>query len=191
VRATAPFFLLTVLFSLLCSHGAWAQVCFRSQPQPQCSGSIVLEFTGATRLNERSSPLNHNAAFIYWSGGYLHNLSARSSLGAAFKLTADSDGHRYGPTLLYRRWLSPRASLDFAPGVFLSGEDNVARLQFPSPTADVALNYAGWLGLAVGVDALREVGRSTEWQGHAGLRFGTWLAPIATLGLGLLIGATW
>jgi hypothetical protein len=87
--------------------------------------------------------------------------------------------------------VEPNASLDFAPGVFLGGQGNFAVLQFPSPTADIALNFSGWLGLAVGVDALREVGRSTEWQGHAGLRFGTWLAPIATLGLGLLIGATW
>jgi hypothetical protein len=191
MRTAARSAAAAVLISLVAPDETWAQVCLRSQPRPQCSGSIVFEFTGATRLNERSSQLNHNAAFIYWTGGYLHNLSARSALGAAFKLTADSDGHRYGPTLLYRRWLSPSASLEFAPGVFLGGQDNVAPLQFPSATADVALNYAGWLGLAVGVDVLREAGRSAEWQGHAGLRFGTWLAPIATLGLGLLIGATW
>jgi hypothetical protein len=64
-------------------------------------------------------------------------------------------------------------------------------LKFPSPTFDVALNYGDRIGLGAGVDALRDRDGSTQWQEHAGIRFGTWLAPLATLGLGLLIGATW
>lgn len=170
---------------------AVGQTCFRGRPQPSCGGFIVLEFTGAVRLNEKSGPTDRNQAFLYWSGGYLENIGPSSALGAAFKLTVDSDGHRYGPVLRYRRWLSPNSSIDLAPGLFLGGKDNFVGLKFPSPTFDVALNYGDRIGLAAGVDALREEGGSTDWQGHAGIRFGTWLAPLATLGLGLLIGATW
>ena len=43
----------------------------------------------------------------------------------------------------------------------------------------------------MGVDALRRSGDDTDWQGHFGVRFGTWLAPLATLGLGVLLAATW
>jgi hypothetical protein len=82
-------------------------------------------------------------------------------------------------------------SIDVAPGIFLGGKDNFVRLEFPRATADVALNYGDWFGLAVGLDALRVEGTGSDWQGHAGVRFGTWLAPLATVGLGLLIAATW
>jgi hypothetical protein len=112
-------------------------------------------------------------------------------LGAGFKLTVDSDGHRYGPVARYRRWLGSTSSIDFAPGLFVAGQDNFVALRFPSPTADVAVNYGDRLGFAVGVDALRQANGDTQWQWHAGMRFGTWLAPVATLGLGILAAATY
>jgi hypothetical protein len=167
------------------------QACFRGRPRPWCSGFTVLEFTGALRVNDKSGPTEQSSAFFYWSGGYLQNVGPKAAIGAAFKLTADSDGHRYGPVVRYRRWLTPTSSIDIAPGLFIGGKDNFVTLKFPTPTADVALNFGDRIGVAVGLDVLRQRGGSTQWQGHAGLRFGTWLAPLATLGLGLLIGATW
>lgn len=186
LRSTAA-----VVLSMASPPAAAGQVCLRGRPQPACSGFVVLEFTGAVRLNEKLGPTGRNGAFLYWSGGYLENIGLRSALGAAFKLTADSDGHRYGPVARYRRWLSRNSSIDVAPGLFVGGKANFITLKFPSATADVAFNYGDRVGLAVGVDALRQRGGGTQWQGHAGVRFGTWLAPLATLGLGLLIGATW
>jgi hypothetical protein len=182
---------LAVIFCCGWPHPATAQVCVRGHPRPQCTGFTVLEFTGAVRLNDKSGPTDQNAAFLYWSAGYLQNIGRTSALGAALKLTADSDGHRYGPVVRYRHWLSASSSIDLAPGLFVGGRDNFVTLEFPSPTADVALNYGDRVGLAVGMDALRQRGGGTHWQGHAGIRFGTWLAPLATLGLGILIGATW
>jgi len=182
---------LTLMLSIGWLHPAAGQTCFRGRPRPGCSGFLVLEFTGAVRLNDKPSQTDQNAGFFIWSGGYLQNVGSQDAVGAAFKLTADSDGHRYGPVVRYRRWLSGSSSIDFAPGLFVGGQDNFIGLRFPSPTADVALNYGDRVGLALGVDALRQADGGTQWQGHAGLRFGTWLAPIATVGLGLLIGATW
>jgi len=170
---------------------AAGQTCFRGHPQPRCSGFTVLEFTGGIRLNQKPGPTDQSAGFAYWSGGYLRNIGPRSALGAAFKLTADTDGHRYGLVLRYRGWLGPTSSIDLAPGLFVAGKDNYTAFRFPSPTADVAFNYRDWIGLAVGVDALRQVDNATQWQWHAGLRFGTWLAPLATLGFLVLAAAAY
>ncbi len=167
------------------------QICFRGRPEPTCSGFTVLEFTGAVRVNDKPGPTDQSGAFFYWSAGYLHNIAERAALGGAFKLTADSDGHRFGPVLRYRRWLDRNTSLDFAPGIFLGGEDNFVELDLPSPTADLAFNYGDWFGLAMGVDGFRHSGDALDWQVHFGARFGTWIAPIATLGLGVLLAATW
>jgi len=170
---------------------AAGQTCFRGRPQPRCSGFTVLEFTSGIRLNQKPAPTDEGMVLAYWSGGYLRNIGPRSALGAAFKLTGDTDGYRYGPVLRYRRWLSPTSSIDFSPGLFVAGKDNFTALRFPSPTADVALNYRDWVGLALGVDALRHADGGTQWQWHAGMRLGTWLAPLATLGLFVLAAATY
>jgi hypothetical protein len=170
---------------------ALGQTCFRGHPSPRCDAFTVLEFTGAMRLFGKSGPTDQNDAFFYWSGGLLLNAGSASAVGGAFKLTADSDGHRYGPTFRYRRWLGPGSSIDVAPGLYLGGGDNFVTLRFPSPTVDVALNYGDRIGVAAGMDVLRTREVGTDWQAHVGVRFGTWLAPIATVGLGVLLAATW
>jgi hypothetical protein len=170
---------------------ALAQSCFRGHPEPRCGDFLVLEFTGAMRLNDKSGPTDDSAAFPYWSLGYLQNVGPASAVGAAFKLTTDSDGHRYGPTVRYRRWLDASTSIDVAPGLYVGGKDNFVTLKFPSPTFDIALNYGDRIGLAAGVDALATREGGTDWQAHMGVRFGTWLAPIATVGLGVLLAAAW
>jgi hypothetical protein len=181
---------LLVVLAVGSPRSAAGQTCFRGRPAPRCAGFTVLEFTWAFRLNDKPAPTDEAPAFLYWSGGYLQNVGSSSALGAALKLTADSDGHRYAVVGRYRHWLSPTSSLDVAPGMFLGGKDNFTTLKFPSATADVTLNYRDLIGLAVGVDALR-ADTGTQWQGHAGVRVGTWLAPLLTLGLGALAAATY
>jgi hypothetical protein len=182
---------LSVLLSTFLPSRADGQVCFRGHPQARCSGFTVLEFSGAIRLNEKAGPSDRTPGLVYWSAGYLHNVGSRSALGMAFKLMADGDGHRYGPVLRYRRWLGSTWSMDIAPGLFFGGDDNFSILRFPSPTADVAINWGDRVAFAVGVDGLRQEGRGTSWESYAGLRFGTWLAPLAMLGLGIIAGASY
>jgi hypothetical protein len=179
-----------LLLSMLLTPMAQAQFCSRGHPRPRCSGFAVLEFSGAARLNEKAAPSDQTAGLVSWSAGYLHSLGPRSALGAAFKLIADGDGHRYGPVLRYRQWLGPTWSLDAAPGILLGGKENLSVLRFPSATADVTINWGDRVGFTVGVDALRRQGRATSWETYAGLRFGTWLAPVAMLGLGVVVGAS-
>ena len=172
-----------------------AQLCFRGHPSPRCEGFAILEFTAGARLNSQAIEPGYrepNRVYVSWSAGYLHNLGDRSALGAAFKLAADDDGNRYGPVLRYRRWLGPTWSLDLAPGLIVGGNDDIAGRQFPSVTFDLALNWGDRIGVDFGLEQVRREGSgSHSWDGHVGLRFGTWLAPLATLGLGLLGAATY
>ncbi len=114
VRDATLISTLAVVLTFGSSQVAVGQTCLRGQPEPGCAGFIVLEFTGAIRLNEKAGATDQNAAFVYWSGGYLQNLDRESALGAAFKITADSDGHRYGPVLRYRRWVNQTFSISLA-----------------------------------------------------------------------------
>jgi hypothetical protein len=74
----------------------------------------------------------------------------------------------------------------------VGGKDNVLGRQFPSPVFDLAINWGDRIGLELGLERVRrESGGANVWDGHIGLRFGTWLAPLATLGVGLLGAATY
>jgi hypothetical protein len=174
-----------------------AQVCFRGHPTPRCRGFTVLEFTAGARLNPQATGIDpgfsdQNRFYISWSTGYLHNLGDWSAIGATFMLAADDDGNRYGPVLRYRSWLGPTWSIDFAPGLIVGGEDNVPGRRFPSPIFNLAINWGDRIGLDLGLERVRrESGSGTGWDSHIGLRFGTWPALLATLGLSVLGAATY
>jgi hypothetical protein len=173
---------------------AQAQLCFRGQPAPRCGGFAILELTTGTRLNQQANAFDpygdKNSFYLSWAAGYLHNLGQQSAVGAAFEVTADDDGHRYGTVLRYRQWLSPTWSLDLAPGVLLGGRTSFTTLYFPSGTADIAINWGDRFALTFGLDQLRR-DDGTRWESHAGVRFGSWLTPLAMLGLVALAGATY
>jgi hypothetical protein len=184
-----------LLLSLTLPLPAQGQVCFRGHPRDRCDGFTVLEFTAGARLSSQTSALglwygNKSPVYVSWAVGYLHNLGPQSALGAALKVAADDDGHRYGAVLRYRQWLGPTWSLDLEPGVLLGGQTSFTTLRFPSATADIGINWGDRVSFIMGVDQLRR-GTGTGWDGHAGIRFGTWLAPIGLLGLIVLAGATY
>jgi hypothetical protein len=169
-----------------------AQTCFRGRPLPACRDFTILEFAPSYRLSEKEGQTDSVRAVLSWNVGYMRNIRPATALGAGVKITADSDGHRYGPILRLRHWMgNSRTSADVTAGMFVAGEDNFAVLGLPSVTADVALNYRDLIAISAGVDALRRTGSGTSWEPYLGLRFGTWLAPIATLALGIAAAATW
>jgi hypothetical protein len=167
-----------------------AQICFRGHPQPRCNGFTVLEFTFGARSSGLAQYSDGTPFYAAWSVGYLHNLNAGAAVGAAFKVSANDDGSRWGPVIRYRRWLGPSLSLDLAPGLFLGGDNGALPSKFPSLTADVAINWGDRVSMLVGLDQLRRPG-GNSWEEHVGLRFGTWLAPLALLGLGIIAGASY
>jgi hypothetical protein len=56
---------------------------------------------------------------------------------------------------------------------------------------DLALNYGDRVGVAAGMDAVRTREVGTDRQARVEVHFGTWLAPLAMVGLGVLLAATW
>lgn len=189
--------LLALVLTMVWPATTQAQLCFRGHPAPRCAGFAILEFTGGARFNPAERPIDPgfsqpNRVFMSWSAGYLHNLGGRAAIGATFKVTADDDGHRYGPVLRYRRWLGPTWSVEFAPGMMVGGQDNFAKRWFPSAMLDLGINWGDRIGLELGLEGVRrEGGGSSSWDGHIGIRLGTWLAPLATLALGIMAGATY
>ena len=170
---------------------ASSQTCFGGRPLPRCSGFVVLESSSGVRLKEKSGPTDKADAFLWWGLGYLKNIDPKQALGGSVKLTADSDGHRYGPILRYRRWLESSWGVDLGTGSYIGGKDNFVMLVFPSPTFEVGLTYADWFAVQLGMDVLRRKGMDTSLEPYIGIRLGRWLAPLGTLGLGVLIGATY
>jgi hypothetical protein len=173
---------------------AHAQLCFRGYPGHRCDGFVVLEFTAGAQLNQ--DPVytyesgDQSPVYVSWEAGYLHNLGTRSAIGAALRVAADDDGHRFASVLRYRQWLGSTWSVDLAPGLLLGGSMNQTMLSFPSATGGVALNWGDRVAVVVGADQLRR-SEGTRWARYAGFRFGTWLAPLATLGLVAVAGATY
>jgi hypothetical protein len=186
--------LASVLVGLVIPGALEGQVCFRGHPSGRCDGFVVLEFTSGAQVNQQpESPGRIGSSgplYLSWEAGYLHNIGARSALGAAARLAADDDGHRVAGVLRYRQWLGHNWSLDLSPGVLVEGNMNFTTLRFPSVTAGAAVNWGDRLALTVGVDQLRQ-SQGDHWAYYAGLRFGSWLAPLAMLGLVALAGATY
>lgn len=182
--------LLPILLMIAFAEPSWSQTCFRGAPRPACSGFTVLEFTGGFRLNRKPAPTDQANVLFDWDFGYLHNVSPRAAVGASYRLLADSDGNRHGPMLRYRRWLEGRTSVDLGAGVYIGGQDNFVPLAFPSPTIDAGVTFGDRFGVAVGLDLVRDHDRGSHLQSRLGFRFGTWLAPVMTIGLGTLLAAS-
>jgi hypothetical protein len=67
-------FAVAVVLMAACPATLVGQVCLRGRLAPSCAGFVVLEFTGAARVNDKEGPSDQSGAFFYWSGGYIHNL---------------------------------------------------------------------------------------------------------------------
>jgi hypothetical protein len=92
-----------LLLSMSLTSTAYAQVCFSGTSSAPVQWVWSPGVLRASRLNEKADSSDQATAFVFWSAGYLHKVAPYSALGVALKLTADSDGHRYGPVLRYRR----------------------------------------------------------------------------------------
>jgi hypothetical protein len=102
---------------------AAAEASCGGRPTPEGKGFMVSEFSAGVRLSEKSGPSDNANAFAWWGLGYLKNVDRQNALGGSVKLAADSDGHRYGPLLRYRRWLDHRWGLDLGAGRYLGAKD--------------------------------------------------------------------
>jgi hypothetical protein len=91
-----------------------APFCFRARPKPACSAFAVTNFGGYLVLGTdltSDTPLREVADW-----GVMANVDARNAVGGSVFASLDRLGFGLGPSVRYRRWLSPTASLDVALG---------------------------------------------------------------------------
>ena len=158
-----------------------------SPPAERTEPFVLLESTYSVRMVLK--PETTDGGRVMWSGqfGLLDNVDADHAWGGTLKLVADTDGHRFGPMVRYRRWLSPSVGLDVGAGAYITGKDNFSDLAFPSPTVDVGVSFDDYAGIHVGIDAMRSHGDGTHVEPFLGARFGRWLAPASFVVVGGLL----
>jgi hypothetical protein len=147
--------------------------CFRPNPASDCTWFPITEFGVALVRSPKKGDWGR-----IWQVGLLHEVGARTALGAAVTVT-DEDATTVTLSPVGRLRISPDLALDVAPGVVVHG---LSREQFPAeyPTPDVwiqtfavgrapgfavdaSLSYKDWGVLFVRTSVLpyEEVVRST------------------------------
>jgi hypothetical protein len=117
--------------------------CYHTRPKAACS---VFFLTNAGVY--AGSPSWR--ALVDW--GVMVNVSKQAAIGASFFMLVDDDGGAVGPALRYRRWLSPRASLDVAVGTPILRPDPI---QAGSIYGLVKWNPEHWFGVAARPEFIR------------------------------------
>jgi len=119
--------LLSIPLLLAWSNTAPAQqsFCYRARPKPACSAFAFTNFGGYLVLGSDltgDTPLREVADW-----GVMANLDARNAVGGSVFASLDRLGFGLGPSVRYRRWLSPTASVDVALGAPLLATTNNLR----------------------------------------------------------------
>jgi hypothetical protein len=120
------------------------------------------------------------------------NTSRRSAFGAALFVQSPEPILGFGFRPRYRRWLSPKVSVDLAPGI----EYRSSNARF-LPTGQLALNLGSGFALTGNVHvipAIPEAERKAHFAWYVGARLGGGLGLAGVLGmvaLTALVAATW
>ncbi len=177
--------LLAAIFAVTLAGSSAAQApdsslgrgCFRGRPRSQCRSFWITEAGYGVRLSSVDQQTS------YQPGGWLlpsvelggmRNLGGRVAVGAS--IGAGVLGNAYltaKPRIRY--WLSPTASLDFAPGLALTGSSEIERV-----TADASLMF----GDRVGITAQSFIVPETTYQ-----KLGVGGAAADALGFLVALGA--
>src|SRR5438094_4406793 len=86
---------------------AQSSFCYRARPKPACSAFAFTNFGGYLVLGSDltgDTPLREVADW-----GVMANLDARNAVGGSVFASLDRLGFGLGPSVRYRRWLSPIA----------------------------------------------------------------------------------
>jgi len=98
-------------------------ICFRAKPKPACSAFLVTNFGPYVGVAGRDYRFQARLRLVAdW--GVMFNVSTREAIGASWFASLDDDEFMVGPVARYRRWTSPRASIEFAVGTPLYAYSN-------------------------------------------------------------------
>ncbi len=163
---------------------ARAQACFRPRPAPACATVWILEATTEGR-GGRLPGREPSAWALIGSGalGGMTNLSRRWAVGGALvavtRGAAEPDQgsafERLGLVARARRWVGVGMSVDLSAGLW--------RLRGAGPTAELAVEFGGLVGVAVGARGDGPWPRRGEV--YVGIRYSSYAALVAgVVGLG-------
>lgn len=153
--------------------------CFaRVAGQPQTKGG---EYPGA-RIDEKSDWL------LVWESGALRNVGGGSAVGATAFLGVDDFESRWGLRARYRRWLSPRRSLDLAAGPLLGSLSGDSDAAFPGMIASVQFGQDDLVFAGLHYQVLPKKYRPTERLVYLGATFGSGKSIWIPVGLSAVLG---
>ena len=172
--------------------------CFRGRPLSQCRSFWITEAGYGVRLS------SVNPQTGYRPGGWLlpsvelgglRNLSPRVAVAASVGAVVLGGAHLTAKPRI-RYWLSPTAALDFAPGLVLTGSQEIGRV-----TADASVMFGDRVGITAQTFIVPETTYQTGSEPttrkrlavYLGLRLGSKLgvggAAADALGLLVAVGA--
>ena len=126
-------------------------------PSPDCRVFGITEFGFAfgpdTRPREWWESKGGTTGELTLSGGAMRNVTGHDALGGYWFLVIDGGGGAAtGPSARYRRWFTPRRSLDAGAGVVVAGSDEIDQ---GSVLGHIRFNPTPSLGLVVRPEQLR------------------------------------
>ncbi len=92
--------------------------CFRARPSPRCGSFLVTEFSYLKRFSRSGYNIRNNNNDFYFLGevGWMKNLDKKNAIGGTIYFGLDDNDSELAFKPRYRRWLSPKISLDLSMG---------------------------------------------------------------------------
>jgi hypothetical protein len=163
--------------------------CFRGKPAPACQWFALTESGFDFRIDkkifeltfineEKGTPFTRPWRPVDVAAtatlGVMRNMGRRNALGAQLTVWPGWAGPQYGVKARYRRWIGPNgAAFDAAAGV-MQGSYRHTQNNDPAPgfSADVALDYKGFVALTTRFEMLRGNGKPKPLL-YTGVRAGS------------------
>lgn len=128
-------------------------LCSKGHRLPVCRSFWITEVGLVRKIANHSLYTDY---YFTWDIGAMVNRSDRDAFGGTLYAGALlGESFRWGLRGRYRRWLTPNATLDIAPGILL-GVSNSDKLGFSS---QVGVGYSDWISFYAQLDITH------RWQG--------------------------
>ncbi len=191
LRSLTITLITTALTLVLAADSPAGGDCFRGRPLPECRSFWITEAGTLYRFDLPQTNDKWHATLMYnWEVGLMVNQSERYAIGGSLFFNFDdlTNHTLVGFRARYRRWLSPRISLDIAPGIILSESktDNVAF------SGEVMLGADDLIAAVVRLD-MREnrFKYSDNFAWYGGLRLRSYPGLVAGIAGPIIAAAIW
>ena len=127
--------------------------CLRARPKPACDAFALTSVGGYAVFG--ATPGRHKGSLRgVLDYGLMFNVNARSAFGVSVFASMDDGGIALGPSVRYRRWFTPAASLDVALGTPVMAGDG---MRTGAVFGLVKWNPTHWLSLAARPEVVRQL----------------------------------